>query len=503
MSILIFFLIIHKGRTLFSLKRSFNIYFKHIKMICAGDIFHAMLAPILRRLRWRRMSLWLLAMAIVGCLGFLIFTNQVPVLDEDPLSLKTKLKEAAKAFSWGSDDDHQPPSLQPPPQSPQPRQPTSLQAFQNRSQRVRDACSAKSGSAAQGQPPFPYHSLYVRSMSFCALPKTGTTFWKWILYYVDKNMTGPLLSHDYGDIHKLTRYMEKADRLPPSDGFKNIVFVREPYARLFSAYVDKLFTPRWENWQRLAQPAMAYARPGASFINRRCSHNVTFSEFVRFFIHGEMDRDARVKRNEHFVPISHQCNFCGIGYDFIGRQERFAEDTLGILRQLNRSDILTFSALDEHYEVYFMDALIKYHFEHELKKISATFRCMSAEQILRRMWKAVQIRGTLSAEEFFPLARSDIQGMTLEGFLLMAHLAYNRSASDKDRQHNTAQALFEAYSTVPLHDRQLLRQIFDDDFKLFGYEPNHPLVFPPEDEFDLPYYRYFDIYDSFLYTSIV
>ncbi|XP_070179048.1 carbohydrate sulfotransferase 8-like [Littorina saxatilis] len=172
---------------------------------------------------------------------------------EDPLSLKTKLKEAAKVFPWGSDDDHQPPPLQPPPpQSPQPRQPTSLQALQNRSQRVRDACSAKSGSAAQGQPPFPYHSLYVRSMSFCALPKTGTTFWKWILYYVYKNMTGPLLSHDYGDIHKLTRYMEKADRLPPSDGFKNIVFVREPYARLFSAYVDKLFTPRWENWQRLA-----------------------------------------------------------------------------------------------------------------------------------------------------------------------------------------------------------------------------------------------------------
>ena len=56
------------------------------------------------------------------------------------------------------------------------------------------------------------HVLHVRSISFCSLPKTGTTFWKRILYNLDKGLSGPLLSHDYGDIHGKTNYMDNPDR---------------------------------------------------------------------------------------------------------------------------------------------------------------------------------------------------------------------------------------------------------------------------------------------------
>ena len=284
------------------------------------------------------------------------------------------------------------------------------------------------------------------------------------------------------------------------------MFVREPYARLFSAYVDKLFTPRAKNWLRYARPAMLYSRPGATQLERACCHNVTFPEFVRYYIDLELNKlgNSSVSkiRDEHFVPISQQCNFCGTPYDFIGHQETFAEDTLGILAQLNLSAMLTFSDLDKGYKKYEIDALIRYTFENEIVQVADERGCMSREEVLRRLWKAFQIRGIIGAQEFFPLSDSDARTVGKRDFLKIAMATHNRSASDPKIKSNRDESMREAYSTVPLKHRLLLRQIFDEDFKFFGYNPDHSSVFPPEDKFQLPYYRYFDIFDSFLYTDI-
>lgn len=299
-------------------------------------------------------------------------------------------------------------------------------------------------------------------------------------------------------------------RSPTAQSYKSIAFVREPYARLLSAYVDKLFTPRADTWHKYAKPALEYARPGASRLERACSHNVTFPELVRYFIRTELDgldvhsdRSTRRRRDEHFAPISQQCNFCGTSYDFLGRQETFAEDTLGILAQLNISVVLTFSDLDKEHEKYEMATLIRYTFENEIVQVADTRGCMPREEVLRRLWKAFQIRGTLGAEEFFPLAPSDTLNISKEDFLKIAMKAYDRSAGVPKRKSNKEESMLEAYSMISRPNRLLLRRIFDEDFKFFGYNPDHPLVFPPEDEFELPYYRYFDVFDSFLYSDVL
>ena len=279
------------------------------------------------------------------------------------------------------------------------------------------------------------------------------------------------------------------------------MFVREPYRRLFSAYVNKLFLPRVANWDKYARPALRYSRVHATPLQLRCSHDVTFAEFVRYFIHSERDDDPNVKRDEHLVPISQQCGFCRQSHSFIGRQETFAEDTLGILAHLNLSSLLAWPDFYQRYELYEMDALIRYTFEHELKPVTAERGCMKKEEVLRRLWKHFQISGALGAEEFFPLAKPDVDKVTKEEFLRVAELTYNRSAGDGDRHSSPIRSMLEAYSTVPRQDRLLLRHIFHLDFEFFGYPPDHQAVFPAGDQFVLPYYRYLDVFDTFLFTD--
>ena len=104
-----------------------------------------------------------------------------------------------------------------------PRQPTSLQDFRARSRRVREACRERPPRASgdedeqqqrrlKGRPPYPFRTLWVGSMAFCALAKTGTTFWKRVFFYLDQGLSGPLLSHDFGDVHEKAAYMLMAPR---------------------------------------------------------------------------------------------------------------------------------------------------------------------------------------------------------------------------------------------------------------------------------------------------
>ena len=54
----------------------------------------------------------------------------------------------------------------------------------------------------------------------------------------------------WGPVNRITRsWQTRAGHLRGND-VKTVVFVREPYSRLFSAYVDKLFQPKHGNWFR-------------------------------------------------------------------------------------------------------------------------------------------------------------------------------------------------------------------------------------------------------------
>ncbi|GFO22691.1 carbohydrate sulfotransferase [Plakobranchus ocellatus] len=62
----------------------------------------------------------------------------------------------------------------------------------------------------------------------------------------------------------------------------NFLFVRDPFSRLFSDYVDKLLAPNPEFWDTWGLFALQKHRSDPSEKSQRCEHDVTFAKFLKF-----------------------------------------------------------------------------------------------------------------------------------------------------------------------------------------------------------------------------
>ena len=107
-----------------------------------------------------------------------------------------------------------------------------------------------------------------------------------------------------------------------TDTFK-FVFVRNPYARLASAYFDKLrknFTPH------IVQRIKTFAEQNQMPL----SDPITFSEFVTVVSHQSIANVADI--DPHFRPQYYEGRFFIINFDFVGRMETFLDDLIYVFK---------------------------------------------------------------------------------------------------------------------------------------------------------------------------
>lgn len=180
---------------------------------------------------------------------------------------------------------------------------------------------------------------------FCYVPKVACTEWKMILTRLsvtgDKwkriieavNRIGKITIHDHRNIRLLNSYPEdEARRMLKS--YIKIVFVREPFERFLSAYLNK-FHSEWNGYY--------YQRFGRHIINKyRPGHpndkNVTFDEFVQYV------GNSRVEGLDlHWQTYDRLCHPCAVNYDFIGKFENLEEEARHVLEISNISRELNIS----------------------------------------------------------------------------------------------------------------------------------------------------------------
>ncbi|KAL5012788.1 hypothetical protein ScPMuIL_011339 [Solemya velum] len=247
-----------------------------------------------------------------------------------------------------------------------------------------------------------------------------------------------------------------------------VLFVRDPYIRIFSAYMDKLFFPNIYYWIRLGIPIIKKYRDGASDKAVVCGHDVSFSETVKYIIDGYDSHSL----NEHFVPYHGACRPCQIQYDIIGRTETSMDDLELIWNTLensgtvkvqlpkiaNRSDI---ENLDDKAGMIY-------------KNRDRLSRCLSFYDVMKRAWRAFQMRGMIDCSITMPIKESDVNTTSLDRFKQILRQAYQQSNGELKSQCKR-QAIADAYSTVLLEDLRILKQKLEADCELFGYdaEPNY------------------------------
>ena len=304
------------------------------------------------------------------------------------------------------------------------------------------------------------------SVGFCGIEKTASTTWKNIFHAMRKRME-----------KRGIKGVEHTDEISKDVPF---FFVREPYSRLLSAYVDKFFTPN-SYFFEYGQHIVKKFRQKPSQLSLRCGHDTTFSEFIKYFINAQMTGE---RKEGHFFPSHEHCGVCRIPYKYIGHLDTISQDMPYILNRMK----YPLNMSNKRFENETLGNGIGLVWDAMENRFAG---CLTMEEAFRRLWKKWQIRGVLSKLQPFPLTASQLVNMSRAGWLRVAASSFARSGGKRDREFQKTEALREAFASVPLEDRLRVRDLLFLDFRLFGFASMPGEVFPGQPYRPDPAFSYF------------
>ncbi|XP_069107735.1 carbohydrate sulfotransferase 12-like [Argopecten irradians] len=247
------------------------------------------------------------------------------------------------------------------------------------------------------------------------------------------------------------------------------MFVRDPYSRLFSAYVDKLVSPNCDYWKGIGALGMQLFRTNANDMNKKCGHDMTFREFVKTVIYSE-EHLPFSELNVHFTPIFQHCDPCRYRWYVIGKMETFESDVFYLLDRMARTDITR--SLEETFHAQYLHYTIRdqcnwlYHFRKRYRSDCN----MTFYEAQKKLWRHFKIRGILRRQIPFPISPADSGRISKNKLIQIIYNAMGNTNDRLDAMRNRKQAFLEAYSTIDMDDLFKLSKIFHADCEIFGYD---------------------------------
>nr|KAG5689700.1 hypothetical protein BaRGS_006325 [Batillaria attramentaria] len=214
------------------------------------------------------------------------------------------------------------------------------------------------------------------------------------------------------------------------------MFARDPFSRLWSAYVDKLMLPNY--WHSTGREIVA-RRPNATERSLQCGHDVSFREFVQYVVDEATEKGSK--------------------------QETFMTDTDVILKELGIQHVL--QGYDRNVRV--RDEI------NILTRFNFGFRphpsCATHKDLFKLLWKAFQINGYIS-----PFSdTSALEGLPEKAgpdqFIDVVYKELERTWTDgRLGSLNKRQYMVHAYRGVPNSLLEKMANVYEMDFEYFGYE---------------------------------
>ncbi|XP_060595187.1 uncharacterized protein LOC132749458 [Ruditapes philippinarum] len=270
----------------------------------------------------------------------------------------------------------------------------------------------------------------------------------------------------------------------------SFMFVREPYARLFSAYENKLFLPN-KHWIILGIDIIKTVRPRASLVSRTLGHDVTFLELVKYVIY---NYEHGITLNSHLQPMHMYCNTCNFQYSFIGKLETMSSDLVDLIDYWKHNSIVpknVSSAAEIEAHMLYKRSFGPYkHMFMTLKKYG---EILSRYKLFQRTWSSYHIRGLILKKFRMPFGESEVNNV---GYVMFGNEI--KSAIDKslpfkeDLKAQREEALVQAYSTVPFELMTKLKEFMKLDCLLFDYETMPKIIFDKissNNSFEFDYFK--------------
>ena len=316
-----------------------------------------------------------------------------------------------------------------------------------------------------------------KHLVYCITPKVGCTFWKRVLRFIASDYPGKNISRPadidrmkvhYGQLKtiQVVSLSNPINRMLISRQHVNsFMFARDPYSRLWSAYIDKIFLPDF--WRSVSPNIVKMVRINASDIEKQCGNDVSFQEFIKFVIL-KVANDENL--NEHFVPIYRICSPCHSQFEVLGKLETFEKDSEYIFNKFglrNVSDKVSYTLnVDEEVKM-----LIKYNFD---LKGSIKAICYNRTLIAQKLWRAFQFNGYISTRTSVPVSYIQIISNS-SNFTQLFQNKVLKTIKDQIVPNNLLlqqkrEFLIEAYKTLNVSDLEMILKLFRPDFELFDYD---------------------------------
>ena len=239
----------------------------------------------------------------------------------------------------------------------------------------------------------------------CLVAKDGCTFWKGVMRFLNKdfppghiNISTPfdlprhfIHNGQFKTTPRITHNQEGAAKLHKM--VNSFMFTRDPYSRLWSGYLDKLFLPKF--WS-MGKTIVRSERQQPTKLSLQCGHDVSFPEFIRYVV-------KQPNSNVHFAPIHTMCDPCQTHFKFKGKVETFVRDAKHIM---NETGIISDVGMTVSSDTAINE--MKYISENLLNKKYGTL-CHNKALICRRLWNVFQNNGYIGFEIDFP---SDLSNIT-------------------------------------------------------------------------------------------
>lgn len=304
---------------------------------------------------------------------------------------------------------------------------------------------------------------------YCPITKVGSTFWKRVLTVIGSQ--GRLKSPFEISLGQVK--FSKSVKLSKSE-YRNFnqkgtsfMFVRNPYARIFSGYENKIYHSNLMFWKSVGRHVVRLVRGTSEKIYKKYGFDVTFSEFIKYIL---FLNESGERVDGHFSPMINHCDPCSTHFQYIGKLETMTDDAIYLISKW-RTEFNDFNLYFNDFEKETALDTARGHirFLFQTKKVLAEIE-FPFIKLMIRTWRDLQIRGYLSKHIEFPYNDTDVHNITQSDYLeaIREALAIPVNSTEVRQQRN--EALIQAYRQVPLKDMEKLRRYLLQDCTLFGYD---------------------------------
>ena len=303
--------------------------------------------------------------------------------------------------------------------------------------------------------------------SYYKIAKAGSSVWTQIFAVLNSvsNETDDIFYKGRNYVHTVLQEenFKVENKKGPTGPF--VIPAREPYSRLYSAYMDKIIFSLAD--KELDHIIEKQRKIGPNMFG--CIRNATFLEFLRFIV---TEVENGEKLNRHWSPITSLCNPCKTDVLAIVKQETFTSDVEFVLEKVrvtNGKLELIHNALHEQR----LDATLPSYIEEILNHET----CRPKLEVAENLWHVLQNNGYVNEESAFPIAFIKDNNSTVTPDILtelvFKSMSENPLTSEQSRRQKR-RALVNAYKDVDENIIKGLQEVYKRDFVFFNYSTQPP-----------------------------